>query len=223
MLPWKRNYLSKVGLSQSTPETFGPVELLTGPFSRCRAQADWKVRAPRTEILQVEEHGLLYHLMVVVSRIVMILALVAAGWSIHANLPGDEALKTQDGSATTGPTELLITLHHGQSESGGRPDIPVEFYPIDLSAAQDAFARIPRPGVRFEDFLAQRMGGQAPVSARLDDHGQATLMLQPGKWWVHAVLPGAENLEWRLPVNVAGRRQTVDLTAENAYARTRSF
>ena len=29
--------------------------------------------------------------------------------------------------------------------------------------------------------------------------------------------------EWRLPVNVTGRRQTVELTPENASERTKSF
>jgi len=36
-------------------------------------------------------------------------------------------------------------------------------------------------------------------------------------------LSGDENLEWRLPLNVEGSKQTVELTTQNIYTRTRSF
>ena len=67
------------------------------------------------------------------------------------------------------------------------------------------------------------MRGRVPIKARLDQTGQATLTVPPGKWWIHATLAGTLNVEWRLPVNVAGRKQTAELTPENAYARTKSF
>ena len=67
------------------------------------------------------------------------------------------------------------------------------------------------------------MHGMRSVEARLDEHGQATVKLAPGKWWIHATLIGAQNTEWHLPINVAGRQQTIELTPENAYARTKSF
>jgi len=37
------------------------------------------------------------------------------------------------------------------------------------------------------------------------------------------LLSGDEELEWRLPIKVSGRKQTVELTSQNIYARTRSF
>jgi hypothetical protein len=48
-------------------------------------------------------------------------------------------------------------------------------------------------------------------------------MLSPGRWWIHALLSGSENVEWRVPVNVNGRQQTVELNTGNVYARTKSF
>jgi hypothetical protein len=61
------------------------------------------------------------------------------------------------------------------------------------------------------------------VSAKLDKQGQTSVVVSQGSWWLHAQLTGEENLEWRLPLNVAGRKQTVELTSQNVYTRTKSF
>ena len=102
-------------------------------------------------------------------------------------------------------------------------NIPVKLYPIDPSAVQREYLSERRPGVSSRDFLAQRMSGKSMVEAQLDERGQATVMVTPGKWWVYAVLSGAHSVEWRLPVNVAGIKQTIQLTPDNAYARMKSF
>jgi hypothetical protein len=67
------------------------------------------------------------------------------------------------------------------------------------------------------------MRGRTPLEAQLNEQGQATVSVAPGRWWLHAVLVGQQNVEWRLPINVYGRRQTIQLTSENAYARTKTF
>ncbi len=72
----------------------------------------------------------------------------------------------------------------------------------------------------------RRMGERQPLAAELDERGETTLAVPPGKWWVHATLSergGAEEVTWRLPVNVSGREATVELTPENAYTRAKSF
>jgi hypothetical protein len=48
-------------------------------------------------------------------------------------------------------------------------------------------------------------------------------MLTPGNWWLHAKLSGLEEVEWRLPLTITGEKQTVELTPQNAYTRSRSF
>jgi hypothetical protein len=80
-----------------------------------------------------------------------------------------------------------------------------------------------RAGKRFDDFLNERMNGRTPINAKLDKEGRAFVAIKPGSWWIHAVLSGEEDLEWHLPVNVAGRKQSIELTAQNAYTRTKSF
>ena len=95
-------------------------------------------------------------------------------------------------------------------------------YSIDVAAARREFEDERRYGQRFEDFVTRRMGARPPLSARLDADGQAFLTVPHGRWWVHATLPGESELTWRLPVNVSGREQTVELNGANAFTRTKT-
>jgi len=81
------------------------------------------------------------------------------------------------------------------------------------------------PGKRFEDFLVQRMRGKTPVRVQLDATGRAVIKLTQGKWWLRASSTSADNesAEWRLPVSVIGSKQTIELTKENVYERTKKF
>lgn len=125
-------------------------------------------------------------------------------------------------------TALLIVLVPAAEDTGAL-NIPVQLYPVDLAAARREFfdpdnrRSQRRAGVRFDDFLKQRMNGRAPIETQLNERGQKTIMVTSGKWWIHATLTGTHNTEWRLPVNIYGRKQTVELTSGNAYARTKSF
>ncbi len=102
-------------------------------------------------------------------------------------------------------------------------DIPVELYPVDIVAVRHEYFTERRAGKRFDDFLNERMQGRRPVNAKLDKAGQATVVVAAGSWWLNAILPGDEDLEWRLPINVVGSKQIVELTSQNVYTRTKSF
>ena len=69
------------------------------------------------------------------------------------------------------------------------------------------------------------MKGLVPVRAQLDSNGRAVAKLSEGNWWIRATatLTSGEKIEWRLPVKAFGRGQTIELTAENAYERTKTF
>jgi hypothetical protein len=145
--------------------------------------------------------------------------LFGAGWLVYRELPVSS-------SDSTGPeirtTNVLILLR--QADNGGFAlDVPVSLYPVDIVAVRHEFFTEPRAGKRFEDFLKERMKGRSPVSTRLDKEGHASVELAPGSWWLHAMLPGDEQLEWRLPVTVIGAKQVVELTPQNAYTRSKSF
>jgi hypothetical protein len=160
-------------------------------------------------------------MVIAVLRVALVATLVLAGWNIYQRFPGGRLEASSD--ATARETALLIVLRPSSRDVSATVSIPVQLYPVDLSAVQREYGFEPRPGVRFEDFLNERMQGRSPVRAQLDERGQTVVMLSPGRWWVHAILSGSQNVEWRLPINVSGRQQTIELSNNNMYARTKSF
>jgi hypothetical protein len=163
-----------------------------------------------------------YEILAGLLRVALVVALASVGLSIYRSLPGGNG---KAGGAPEGQSEtaVQIVLRTAPGDQDVPLDIPVELYMVDLAAVRREYGSEPRPGMRFEDFLARRMKSHPPVNSRLDRSGQATVMLIPGKWLIHALLAGEQNVEWRLSVEVAGRRQTVELTPENAYARMKTF
>ena len=168
----------------------------------------------------MNKKGFVYNLVVGLLRVALVVALIAGVWSVYERLPAGPSAEPE---VAAGETALQIVLRPSPRDNGAAVNIPVQLYPIDVSAAQREYGFEPRPGVRFEDFLKERMQGRSPVRARLDERGQAVIHLTPGRWWVHALLNGPQSVEWRLPVNVAGRQQIIELNTANIYARTKSF
>ena len=155
-----------------------------------------------------------------VLRAGLIAALIAACWAIYSQLPNQPASEPQ---AANGETVLQIVLRPSLNREVEVLDIPVELYPVDIVSVRDEYFTERRAGKRFDDFLSERMKGRNPVTAKLDRQGQTSVAINPGNWWLRALLSGDEELEWRLPIKVSGRKQTVELTSKNIYARTRSF
>ena len=150
-------------------------------------------------------------------------ALFLAGWNVYRSLPVDGSWARPDAYDTNANSEMTIIL---RSDSAATPvNTRIELYPIDFAAAQRDFSVAVRPGKTFDDFLAQRMKGLVPVRAQLDSNGRAVAKLSEGNWWIRATatLTSGEKIEWRLPVKAFGRGQTIELTAENAYERTKTF
>ncbi len=168
-------------------------------------------------------------------RVVLILALAGAGWLVYRRLPPDDAPHSLGAAGQTRDTLLRIVVlprrgggggdaqNSGGAQNSGDAPVPVQLYSIDVAAAQREFLDERRPGQRFEDFIVRRMGARQPIRTQLDGSGQTAVYVPPGRWWIHATQAGAQDVIWRLPVNVAGREQTVELTAANAYMRTKRF
>jgi hypothetical protein len=154
----------------------------------------------------------------------LLAALFLAGWNIYRRLPTDDSvvprLDAADGRAKT---QLRIVLNEGLSNAS--LNSPVELYPFDLTAAQNEYQASPQLGKTFDDFLARRMHGVTPVQAPTDSHGRVVALLSSGNWWLRATaaLGTGETLEWRLPFSVSGSAQTIELSAENAYEKTKKF
>ena len=128
-------------------------------------------------------------------------------------------------AATDSRAETKLTVVLRNDITGATMNSPVEIYPFDLVAAQREFQATPHLARQFDDFLLRRMHGITPVKATAGNDGRAVATLSEGNWWLRATaaLSGGETIEWRLPVNVAGQQQTVELTMENAYERTKKF
>jgi len=172
-----------------------------------------------------------HHLLVAALRVALVFALVGAGWLIYRRLPQDDT--TTAPAAGLGANRLardtllrivLQTPPPGDTADTASPPVNlVKLYSIDVAAAQREFYDERRPGLRFEDFIVRRMGARQPITTNLDAEGQTIVYVPPGRWWIHATLTGPQETNWRLPVNVAGREQTVELNQANAYMRTKKF
>ncbi|HEV7743501.1 MAG TPA: hypothetical protein VGO56_00775 [Pyrinomonadaceae bacterium] len=161
-----------------------------------------------------------YSLLTVFLRAALVAALFVSGWLIYSKLPHEDSPSLK---ANNDQTRLQIVLRPPANGDSAPLDISVELYPVDIVAARHEFFTERRAGKRFDDFLNERMKVRAPVSAKLDKQGGTSVVVSPGSWWLHAQLAGEENLEWRLQLDVAGPTQTVELTTENIYTRTKSF
>jgi hypothetical protein len=169
-----------------------------------------------------DRHGFAHRLAAASLRVALVAALGAAVWGVYRRLPEGERAGVE--ASRQRPTLLHLRL---RAEEVGLPvstkKIPVQLYPINMVAARNEFDSERRPGQRFEDFATRLMGDRQPLGVELDERGDATLAVPPGKWWVHATVEGERELTWRLAVNVSGREKTVELTKENAYLRAKRF
>lgn len=164
--------------------------------------------------------GIIFRLVTLVLQAALVLGLFSAGWLIYRGLP-THIQNSTEGRASDALIQLV--MRPAPQMTGVALDVQVEFYPVDIVAVHHEYFTERRAGKRFDDFLTERMNGRRPVTARLDQNGRAVVTVSPGNWWVHAALTGEEDLEWRLPVSIAGPKQTIELTPQNAYTRTKSF
>jgi hypothetical protein len=154
---------------------------------------------------------------------VLVGSLFLAGWNVYRRLPADGSQTRTGANDTNAHSEVIILL---RSDAAATPfNTQVELYPIDFAAAQRDYSAAVRPGKSFDDFLAQRIKGLVPARAQLDNNGRAVTKLSEGNWWLRATatLSGGEKIEWRVPLKVSGRAQTIELTTENVYERTKTF
>ncbi|HEX6716174.1 MAG TPA: hypothetical protein VF088_03645 [Pyrinomonadaceae bacterium] len=173
----------------------------------------------RSKVSGLKRASTLRNLAIVGLQAVLILLLVGAGWFIYRRLPASAAGE----DANQQPTTLQIVIRQPPDGVGPSLDVAVILYPVDIIAVRHEFFSEPRNGKRLEDFLKERMKGRSPVNTQLDKQGQGAVTLAPGSWWLHATLSGDEQLEWRLPVTVAGTKQVIELTPQNAYTRSKTF
>ena len=158
------------------------------------------------------------------AAVMLVAALGGAVWGVYRRLPEDRRAASRAAGGGQRTTVVRVRLRR---EGVGFPvsaeRVPVQLYPINMTAARNEYDSEPRHGQRFEEFATRLMGGRQKIDAELDEGGEAAVNVPPGRWWIHAEIDGERALAWRLPVEVAGREKTVELTKENAYLRAKRF
>jgi hypothetical protein len=165
---------------------------------------------------QAHIRSIAFRIAALVLRTGLVAALVGAGWLVYREMPGSGPVETAS------PAAIQIVLLPPPDLEAAPRDIPVEISPIDSVAVRHEYFLEPRAGQRFEEFQRDRMKGKQPIEIRLDPQGRGTANVPPGTWWLHAVLSGDVDLEWRMQINVTRNPQTIELTPQNAI-RSRSF
>jgi len=150
-------------------------------------------------------------------------SLFGAGWRVYRRLPSDATLRNVESAYGQANTRLIMMTSNGLIDA--TLNSPVELYPFDLTTIQREFQAYRRASKEFDDLLARRMQNVTPLKTPTDSKGRAVTFVSAGSWWLHATasLANGERLEWRLPLKIAGNEQTIELTTENAYERSKKF
>lgn len=174
------------------------------------------------------------HLRVRAARLLLVVALIFGVWLVYRALPENDGRREAHAEQ---PTQLRIVRRvpdgagideePAMIESAANDvtiDANVELYSIDTVAAESDYRSEQHAKVSFREFVRARSGRRPPLSARFDASNTAALRIAPGRWWIHArYTTDALEWTWRVPVNVTGREQTIELTAENVYTRSQSY
>ena len=154
--------------------------------------------------------------------IALIGALLFAGWRIYRRLPAEPANQTVFAEGRAQPALRLVVRN---KVAGATLRSPLEFFHFNLVAARREYESSPRLARQFDDFLMRRMHNVTPVKADVNGEGYAVAQLWSGDWWLRATatLQSGEEIEWRLPVALSDRDQSIDLSYANAYERTKKF
>jgi len=156
----------------------------------------------------------------IILAIALLATLVGAGSRIYRTLP---PASSAPGETLRSGAQQDLTIIFRAAVSAG--DTRVNLYPIDFSATEREFLMNARPGKTLEDFLARRLQNVEPVSVSIDASGQAVARVSEGNWWMHATsaLTNGESMEWRVPLTISRNPQTIELSSDNAYERTKKF
>jgi hypothetical protein len=156
----------------------------------------------------------------IILAIALLGTLVGAGRRIYRTLPA--AFGAPGETPRSGAQQDLTIIFRAAVSAG---DTRVNLYPIDFSATERDYLMNARPGKTLEDFLARRLQNVEPVNVSVDASGHAVARVSEGNWWMHATsaLTNGESMEWRVPLTISRNPQTIELSSDNAYERTKKF
>jgi hypothetical protein len=173
-----------------------------------------------SESNRVPQNSPAMRLIQIILAIALLGTLSGAGWRIYRTLP---AAFGAPGETPRGGTPQDLTIIFRAAVSAA--DTRVNLYPIDFSATERDYLMNARPGKTLEDFLARRLQNVEPLKVSVDASGHAVARVSEGNWWMHATsaLTNGESMEWRVPLTISRNPQTIELSSDNAYERTKKF
>lgn len=156
----------------------------------------------------------------IILGVALLASLVLAGAQVYRRLPEASADRNQTVPAGA-QRDVTVVFQAGVAFSEAR----VRLYPIDYAAAERDYLSNRRANKSLEDFLAMRLKNVTAVNVSVDNAGRGVARVTEGNWWMHAISARAngESMEWRLPLIVGQRPQTIELSLENAYERSKTF
>ena len=156
----------------------------------------------------------------IILGVALLASLVLAGARIYRRLPVTSAETSQTMPAGV-QRDVTVVFQAAVSFSEAR----VRLYPIDYAAAERDYLLNRRANKSLEDFLAMRLKNVTAVNVSIDTSGRGVAHVSEGNWWMHAISARAngESMEWRLPLTIGQRPQTIELSLENAYERSKTF
>ena len=166
------------------------------------------IDSPATRLIQI------------ILAIALLGTLLGAGWRIYRTLP---PVYGAPGETPRSGAQQDLTIVFRAAVSPG--ETRINLYPIDFSATEREYLMNARPGKTLEDFLARRLQNVEPVNVSIDASGHAVARVSEGNWWMHATsaLTSGESMEWRVPLTISRNPQTIELSSDNAYERTKKF
>ena len=168
----------------------------------------------------MQENNPAIRIVEVILALALLGSLFFAGWRVYRSLPASAPGQVQVNEAAAN-SELTIVWRDGLTDGETR----IELYPIDFAAVDRDFRVNGRPGKTFDDYLGQRLKNLTPVRVRVNQSGRAVARLSEGNWWMRAVAisSNGEAMEWRVPMLISQRTQTIELSKDNAYERAKKF
>jgi len=156
----------------------------------------------------------------IILAVALVGTLFGAGRRIYRTLP--PAFGAPGETLRSGTPQDLTIIFRAAVSAG---DTRINLYPIDFSATERDYLMNARPGKTLEDFLARRLQNVEPVKVSVDASGHAVARVSEGNWWMHATsaLTNGESMEWRVPLTISRNPQTIELSSDNAYERTKKF
>lgn len=163
--------------------------------------------------------------LLLVLRCLFLAVVAVAVWQVYRSVPRDDERESAR-RQTRESTRLSVAVDSLEFDADDLKDVEIRFSPVDLIALEREMSLARKRDETLNAFVKRRTQGREIHSVKLDLNASARLELAAGRWWIFTRVRDARTHEsyfWRMPVNVRGRNQHIELNRRNADARVKEF